>query len=408
MKTSSRPRAFYEGIMKTKIIYLITKSNWGGAQRYVYDLATQVPPERFDVVVAAGPHTNIGVGAGGDGLLFERLDGAGIRTIRLALLRRDISVIREFKALRDLIRLFRVECPDIVHLNSSKVGGLGAVAVKIAALILRKKIRIVFTAHGWGFYEDRRLPARVAIFAASFISAILQDAVITITTADWRAARRFIPARKLHLIFNGIEEKNIMPRPAARDFLAQKIAPPMTDDTLLVGTIAELTENKGLLSLIDAVKILQAQTNIPPIRFLIIGEGEQRQILEIKIRNQRVERTITLLGFNPDARGALAGLDIFVLPSVKEGLPYAVMEAMTATLPVVATRVGGLSDLITSGKDGILVPPKNPLFLARAIAMLASDPDLRRRLGERGCEKIKTTFSFHAMINATIKLYRDL
>ncbi len=400
--------------MRRKILFIITKSSWGGAQRYVYDLATHLAPEQFDVAVAAG----------GDGLLFEQLAHAGIRALRLAGLQRDIAVGKELTSLWELVRLFMRERPDIVHLNSSKIGGLGAIAARIAGLAMRKKIRVVFTVHGWGFSEDRPAAARAAIFLASFFASLFQDAVITIDTADFRAARRFVPARKLHLIFNGIAAEDFLPRDAARDFLAQKIARPITDDTLLIGAIAELTKNKGLPYLIDAMHNIKLQRGAgdqttPLIRankgcseeiqkkrlLCIIGGGDEKENLQKQIDALGLGDTVFLTDFIPNAEKYLAGFDIFVLPSLKEGLPYALMEAMAVGLAVVATRVGGMPDLITDGADGVLVPAKNPDALAQAIAVLASDPDARARLGARAQEKIKTKFGFHAMLDATVALY---
>ncbi|MFY9462657.1 MAG: glycosyltransferase family 4 protein, partial [Candidatus Sungiibacteriota bacterium] len=268
--------------------------------------------------------------------------------------------------------------------------------------------KVVFTAHGWGFYEDRSFAARAAIFLASFAASWFQDALILINTADFRAAKRFIPRRKLHLIFNGIDDIDFLPRPAARNFFAQKIVQPITNNTLLIGVIAELTRNKGLTYLIDALHHLSLQPTNYKLQTFIIGEGEQRRELETKIKKCGLEKTITLLGFNTDARAALAGIDIFVLPSLKEGLPYGVMEAMAAGLPVIATRVGGLTDLITDNTDGLLVSPKDSNALARAITLLIRDADLRARLGIAAHEKIKTTFRFHAMMEHTISLYRSL
>ncbi len=407
----------YSGGMdkRKKILFLITQSSWGGAQRYVYDIAGHLPPERFDIAIAAG----------GNGLLFDRLADAGIRTIKVRALQRDISLFKEFTTVAELVRLFVAERPDIVHLNSSKIGGLGALAAKIAAMRIHKKIRVAFTVHGWGFYEDRSLVARTTIFLVSFVSSLFQDAVITINTADFRAARRFIAARKLHLIFNGLDAEDFLPADAARDFLTQKIAQSIAPDTLLIGTIAELTKNKGLSHLIDAISKLMLQTRdirnptTPLIRAnkglteqtyqaCIIGDGEEKEAIQKQIDALGLDATVFLTGFIPDAEKYLAGFDIFVLPSLKEGLPYAAMEAMAAGVPVIATRVGGLPDLITSGKDGLLVSPKNPAILANALAMLSRDPDMRARLGAAAREKIETTFNFHAMIDATINIYASL
>ena len=136
-----------ETTVKKKILFVITKSNWGGAQRYVYDLATHLPKEEFEVAVAFGGTGEVGASAG---LLEVRLREAGVRIIFLTTFARDIGILREFSAFFELLRTIRAENPDVLHLNSSKAGGLGALSGRIAGLR-----RIIFTAHGFAPNELR-------------------------------------------------------------------------------------------------------------------------------------------------------------------------------------------------------------------------------------------------------------
>lgn len=378
-----------------KIVYIITKSSWGGAQQYVYDLATRVPAGRFDVAVAAG----------GDGMLFDRLATVGIRTIPITALDRDVGVFREFRAFGRIWRLLLRERPDIVHLSSSKAGALAAPAAKLAALALGKKIRVVFTAHGWGFREDRPLIQRIAIYAVSFIASLFQNDVILVSAADEGAARAFIPRRKLHLIFNGLPETDTLPRPEARAALAKKIGLPIPDSMILIGTIAELTKNKGISYLVLAARLLRSHFN--NFLVVIIGAGEERPLLKQQIRDQKLDDVVFLAGLVPDAQRLLPAFDIFALSSLKEGLPYAVMEAMAAGLPVVATAVGGLTDLVSDGVSGLLVPPKDAGALAGAVEKLARSPGLRSSFGRAAQERIRTHFDFRAMLNRTIAVYES-
>ncbi len=137
-----------------------------------------------------------------------------------------------------------------------------------------------------------------------------------------------------------------------------------------------------------------------------MGEGEERERLNGQIRALGLEDTVFLIGFLPDAARYLKGLDVFVLPSVKEGLPYAIMEAMAAGLPVVATAVGGIPDLIKTGETGHLAPPKNPAALARAIVRVMAEPYPGRAMGRRAKTAIAASFSREAMLAGTIAVYR--
>lgn len=384
--------------MRKKILFLVTKSNWGGAQRYVYDLATNLPRDRFEATVASG----------GNGALFDMLAGAGVRAIPIPGLDRNIAFFKDITGFWYLLKIIRSERPDIVHLNSSKVGAIGAIAARIAAIAIRKKIRVVFTAHGWGVYEDRSLAARAAILLASILSSLFQDCIVVLDRADLSLARKFIPRRKLTLIPNGVAPTDAMRRDRARDFFAEKIARPVGDDTVLIGTVAELTKNKGLSYLIEAVRLLSRQTANYNLQIVIIGDGEDKAKLQEQIRSLRLEGTVSLIGAVPDARRYLAGLDIFVLPSLKEGLPYALMEAMQAGLPVIATRVGGIPDIINNGENGLLVDPKNARDLADAMVTLLASPEARahRDLGARARQAIETRFPFSAMMEHTVSLYK--
>jgi len=380
---------------RRKVLYIGTKSNWGGAQRYVYDLAMNLPRDRFEAVVAAG----------GDGMLFDMLNSAGIRTIPIPGMSRDIHIYSELSALRQLVSIIRKEQPDAVHLNSSKAGGLGAVAARIASWGTGNRPLIVFTVHGWGFHEDRSALWRAAIYVVSWISSLFQDKIILLDTTDLAAAEKFIPRRKLTLIPNGIGDIDFYARADARAFLTKKIAHPISNDTFLIGCIAELTKNKGLYYLIDAA--VRIKTEYPDLTFqlIIIGDGEEKENLKQQIMQNKLDDTIFLAGFIPAASRYLKALDIFMLPSLKEGLPYVLMEAMQAELPIIATEVGGIPDLIEDKKEGLLVRAKDTRGMTDALVSMIQHPEMRGAYAAAAAQKQETNFIIHAMIEHTITLY---
>lgn len=386
--------------MKRKILYVITKSGWGGAQQYVYELATSLPQKAFEPIIAGG----------GSGLLFDKLRGAEIRTIAVPGLRRDVALFGEIAAVWNLVRIFIRERPDVIHLSSSKAGALGAVAAFLFKLFtFNFKPPVIFTVHGWGFNEDRPLLERTLILLASWISGLLQNRLILIDTPDYTSARRFLPNHKLVLIPHGLRAIPFLSRKEARMALAQAIGRPLPDDAVLIGTIAELARNKGLSYLISGLSKLPPNTinYYRGFASIVIGEGEERQKLQQQIDSLGLRDTVHLAGFIPDAARLLKGFDIFALPSVKEGLPYTLMAAMAAGLPAVATRVGGIPDLITDRIEGLLVPPKDPAALARAITALAASAQKRTGLGNAAQRKIETKFPFRAMMERTLSVYND-
>ncbi|TSC78265.1 MAG: glycosyl transferase family protein [Parcubacteria group bacterium Gr01-1014_33] len=384
---------------RKKILYIITKSAWGGAQKYVYDLATHLSPEQFDVTVAAG----------GNGELFTRLARAHIRAIPIPALERDVHIIKELAAFFYLAKIIAREKPDVVHLNSTKIGILGAIAAKCAFLATGRFSYIIFTAHGWGFKEDCFVLWHGTIFLAEFFGSLFQNKIIVIDSADYQSARKFIPARKLVLIPNGINAPQFLSRERARAMIVEKIGYPIDSSRLLIGTIAEFTKNKGLPYLLDAlsrISRLSLDISSAPI-CVIIGSGENEKSMHQRIRALGLETSVFLPGFMPDAAMYMPAFDIFALPSVKEGLPYVVMEAMAAGLPIVASQVGGIQDLIEDGKNGILVPPKNPDALSRALHSLFQDAGTRASFGAYSRLKVKTKCTLRDMIEKTVCIYQN-
>ena len=380
---------------KKKILYVITKSVWGGAQRYIFDLATNLPKDEFEIVVAAG----------GSGPLFEKLQKAGIHTVTIPGLQRDINIWKELFSIWHLFKIFLEEKPDIIHLNSTKVGSLGAVTSKFSSLVVGHKSLVIFTVHGWGFKEDRPVWQKALIFFFSWLSSLFQDKIILINTPDYRTAQRFIPKRKLTLIHNGIGPINFFPREEARTFFTKKVGRPIASDTILIGTNAELTQNKGLSYLIDALSRRNLYSNYGGFASIVIGNGENRSELQAQIAKLGLRDKIFLLGFLPDAARYLKGFDLFVLPSLKEGLPYTIIEAMSAGLPIVASRVGGTPDLVTDGKNGLLVEIKNSIALADALEKLVKNPVEITRMGEESLKIAKNRFQLQDMIEKTSALY---
>ncbi|MDP1706948.1 MAG: glycosyltransferase [bacterium] len=304
--------------MKKKILFVITKSNWGGAQRYVYDLATALPKDQFDVGVAYGQQ----------GLLSKKLAENGITTHQILSLQRDVSVIADVKSFFELLKLFRTEKPDVVHLNSSKAAGLGALVARLAGVPW-----IIFTAHGWPFWEQRNPVLRALMYFFSWLTALLSHKIIVVSDYDFKVAQNMpFVAHKTIRIYNGIDLD-------MRFDSGEKIRGAFPNGAHITGTIGELTRNKNQIVLIE-----QAKTD-HEMFVAIVGEGEGRSRLEAKIKEYNLEARVKLFGFMP-ASEVLKGFDTFALPSLKEGLPYVLLEARAAGLPITANRVGGVGEIL--------------------------------------------------------------
>lgn len=381
---------------KQKILYIITKSVWGGAQRYVYDLATHMPKEKFDIAVAAG----------GNGILFKKLHAAGIKTISIHSLDRDVHFTKDLHTCAELLRILFSERPDIIHLNSSKIGALGSCVAFLYKLIMLNFLpRVIFTVHGWAFHEDRSSLSRALIRAISRCASFFQNYIIIISSSDMVSAKQFLSHNKLFFIPHGITPPDFHPRDECERIISHAIHRNIHKDEIIVGTIAELTRNKGLTYLIRAAYRIRRQIPDTNIKLIIVGGGEEETILRKKIEKLNLTDMVSLAGFIPDAGRLLPRFDIFVLPSLKEGLPYTIMDAFAAGVPVVATAVGGIPDLIDHKKTGILVKKKNHKSLAAGINYLARDAKRRAKIGACAQQALAEKFPLDTMINATIQCY---
>ncbi len=301
-----------------KILFVITKSNWGGAQRYVYDLATTMPKNEFEVSVALG----------GIGELRDRLQTAGIPVIALQNMQRDLSMGADIGGFFSLYRTLKLERPAVVHLNSSKAGGLGALAARLLGIP-----RIIFTAHGWPFAEKRNAVWRVFAWLGSWATALLAHEVIVVSKNDLSIGRRMpLCGAKMHLIYNGITADLQLGS-------GEKIRSAFPPGARITGTVGELTKNKNQIALIERAR------REPDMFVAIVGEGEDRQYLMEKIEEYGLKERVKLFGFMP-ASEVLRGFDAFELPSLKEGLPYVLLEAKAAGLPIIANRVGGVGEIL--------------------------------------------------------------
>ncbi|MFQ5661900.1 MAG: glycosyltransferase family 4 protein [Candidatus Paceibacteria bacterium] len=374
---------------KTKVLYVITKSNWGGAQRYVFDLATSISKNGYEAVAALG----------GNGTLKEKLENAGIRTISIPNLERDVNIFAEWRVFFDLLKIFKIERPDVVHLNSSKIGGLGTLAGRFARVE-----SIIFTAHGWAYKEDRGFISRQIIKFLSWLTVLFSHKTIVVSEDDYKTAPKLFVKNKIKTIHNGISEIKFKEKSAARKELKKYTEfRSNLNKSLWIGTISELHRNKGLPFVIRAVHSLAKKGY--NIALFIISDGEERIRLQRFIEKLGLKDRVFLAGHVDRASELLTAFDIFTLTSKKEGLPYVLLEAGLAGLPAVATKIGGIPEIVENMKSGILVHPKNALEVERALSFLIDFKNKRESFGNTLQEKVEKGFTLEQMVSETVNLY---
>ena len=357
---------------RPRILLLITLAETGGAQTYVASLLPALVG-RFDVVV----------GAHGDGPLRDATLAAGARFVPLRHVRRDLHVVHDLLGVVELVTLMRRERPDIVHANSSKAGLLG----RIAAALARVPIRI-FTVHGWAFKAYARAASALYRWADRLMAPLT---TVTICVSE-RERESGLAARTCRA-----ERTVVIPTAVDVDAARQSRRggrPPR------VVTVGRLAAPKDPLTLVRALAAVRG-----PFDARIVGDGPERSAVEAEIRACALEGAVELLGERRDVQRLLAEADVFVLSSRSEGAPISILEAMATGVPVVASAVGGVPEIVKDGATGLLVPPGDPAALAAALEALLADPALRDRLGAAGQARVRERFSLAQLRRAHLDLY---
>ena len=373
-----------------KILYVITKSNWGGAQRHVYDVATAMKNSGHEVWVALG----------GEGILKKKLEDAGVYVFSIPSLERDVSFGKDWKSFREIFSLIRIKNPDILHLHSTKAAGLGA----LAGRILRVK-NIYVTVHGWSFNESRPIFQKLGLVIASWVTTILTHKSIVLSEKEYDQGLKFpFVSNKLIIIPLGIEAPVFLSIAGARQLLGKMINQDLSKKTV-VATIAELHPNKGLTYLIDAFEVIK--NSHPNTVCLIISDGQDREKLESLVKEKGLENIIYFLGYIDQASEYMKGFNMFVLPSIKEGLPYVLIEAGYASLPVISTTVGGIPEIVEDMRSGILIQPKSSKELTHALSFMIDHPEERKKYGAALRETAINKFSIEKMLTKLKEEYQE-
>ena len=368
---------------KRKILFVITKATWGGAQRYVYDLATNLPHSDFEPIVAFGE----------SGRLSQILNEKGVETHHIASLGRDVALISDISSFFQMLIYIRRLQPDVIHLNSSKAAALGALVARLSGVP-----HIIFTVHGWPFNEKRNSLARAIIYYISWFTSIMSHTVIVVSKSDEAQGKQmWKTGRKISYVPIGIEPPHFFSRSEATQFLGDIVlALKNNADVPKIFTIAELTPNKGIRYGIEAIASLKNR-GVNAL-YIVIGDGEERAHLKSFARKCGVESRVFFTGFIRDAAQYLKASDVFLLPSIKEGMPYVLLEAAIAGLPIVTTTV--VNPEITEAYQNIrAVPPANGEKIADALI------DVMREKSEHELFPAHNQFLLSGMIQKTIELY---
>jgi glycosyltransferase involved in cell wall biosynthesis len=327
----------------------------------------------------------------------ERFTEIGAKTVTSRLWRRSINPLLDIQAFWELFKFCKHQDFDIVNTHTSKAGILGRIAARLAGVPL-----VIYTAHGFSFNEaDSKPVASFYTFLERF-AARFCDLIISVNEEERLIAieKKIISPDRIVTVLNGIDMdrfENVGPVDDCRAELDP------IGEAFLIGTTGRLMPQKGYIYLVEAMPFILEQC--PQVKVVFAGEGPLQDELKGLADSLGVASQCQFLGFRDDIPEFLAAIDIFVLPSLWEGLSISLLEAMAAGKPIVVTNIKGNRETIDDGINGLMVEPADPESLADAIVYLAHQPQRARDLGQKAQEKARKCFSEKAMVTQTLELY---
>jgi glycosyltransferase involved in cell wall biosynthesis len=369
-----------------KILYCITKGNFGGAQKYVYDLAINMDKNQYDVTVLCGE---------GD-TLPKKLQEKNIKVIRMDNMRRDIGITNEIKSFIEIYKIFKKEKPDIIHLNSSKMGGIGSFIGRIIGI---KKI--ILTAHGFAFNEDRSFISRKIILFFHWLTILLTHKTIVVSDKT-KSGIEHLPfmKNKLIKIYNGIDTNIEFYSKAESQEILLKDKNINIENKIILLSIGELHKNKGYDLFIKYLTEFDRD-----FIYIIIGDGEEKNNIETIIKDNDLTDKVYLLGRIEDAYKHIRSADIFLLPSRTEAFPYVLLESGLGNSAILASRVGGIPEIIIENETGLLFNIYDKNNCLDQLKRIIDDKNLRDKISSNIHNKIVNEFSQDKMIRETVSIY---
>lgn len=365
-----------------RILLLVTLADWGGVQMFLLRFAKELMREGREVLLAAG----------GEGELWRCAAQHGVPTRRLRFMTRELSPLRDVRAIFELKQLIEAWKPDALHLNSSKMGVLGSIAARCAPHHIP---RIVYRIGGWSFLEPQAAWKQWIYKTAECLTARLKDVIITVHPGDEEIAKRLgmHPRSSLKLVPNGLDVADFISRLKRHDEARALLG--LDPHAFVFGTIANAYPTKALLPYLDALARVCAEDR--GVFAVIIGDGPQYSSVQKKRDALGLRDRVLLPGQRNDAATLYPAFDTFVLPSRKEGMPWTVLEAMAAGIPVIAMDVGACRWMLTGEQQelgGVIVPGQNLVSLVEAMRRLKNDPQQRSSFAITGRTIVQRRFTW--------------
>jgi glycosyltransferase involved in cell wall biosynthesis len=374
---------------RVRLLHIVGESRFGGIAKIILPLGkiTQAAGWQVDVLTT-------------DPVVQQAVKQHGLGLVNLDVIRREIRPVWDLRGLVRLTRFLRSEPYQIVHTHTSKAGFVGRLAARLAGVPV-----IVHTAHGFAFHEDSPVSVRLFYSALERLASRWCDRIVTVSEfhRTWAIELGICSPRRIMAIPNGIAEV-VRNREVGLAEVRREMGARSGD--LVILSMARLAPDKGLEYLIEAATILPRTGR--RIRIVIAGDGPERDRLEQLAGRLGVTDRVVFLGFREDVGDLLAASDLIVLPSLREGLSIALLEAMAAGKPIVASSIGSQREVASRADMARLVRPADALALSEAIVGLAGDEALMARLGASARAVYESRYTENRMLQSYRQLYFEL
>ena len=379
---------------KIRLLYIITKLELGGAQKQLLSLVASLDKERFEIFLFTAH----------DGLLMkEALGIEAISVARSRFLDRPLNTIKDILALFEICLYIKKNKIDIVHTHSSKAGIIG----RLAAGLAKTKV-IIHTVHGWSFNDYQPRLVREFIIWLERLAAFFTYKLIVVSKYDLKIGLQNHIGKedKCQLISYGIDfsEFNVKDTSIRKEL-------GINEGDLVIGTVACLKPQKSPLDFVRLCLLANQDGKLDAaagrVKFVLVGDGVLRSRVERLIAKHNLRQSLILTGWRRDIPRILSALDVFALTSLWEGLPIALLEAMAANLPVLATDTGGVAEVVVNGKTGFLTQRQDVFSLSEKLLIMLKDKELRTQMGQNGRDCLRSDFTVENMVKTTQGLYLD-
>jgi glycosyltransferase involved in cell wall biosynthesis len=372
-------------VNRVKVLEMIDRPSLGGGQTAVLLLAGSIDRSKFDVSVCSES----------EGPLVEELRTIGVAHHEASFEKK--RWIGNIAAIRSILERERVE---ILHTHGGIAGFFGRRAARKAGTPV-----VIHTLHGIHYLHYRNPVLKRATISLERYFSKTTDKLVLVSDGDREAARRhrLAPEAKLAVVKNGLD-LSVLKAPRGAEDLKRRLG--LSGSTPVIGTVARLHRQKGVVFLVRAASRIKRE--IPGARVLCVGGGPLLSRMGREVRKLGLDDTVTLLGETSEAAGLIPVFDVFVLPSLWEGLPFVLIEAAALGKPIVATDVEGNNEVITDGETGLLVPAMDPGALAEAVIGLLRDGTTAARLAHSAKKLIPPRYSLARMVRETEDLYLSL